>query len=49
MLGILILLAIFVGAAFVAGRNYERKQFVKIGSRKSELQKILGVFNDNGR
>ena len=49
MIGILILAVIFVGAAFVAGRNYERKQFVKIGSRKSDLQKVLGVFRDETR
>lgn len=49
MLGLIILAVIFVGAAFAAGRRYERKQFVKIGSRKSDIQKILGVFNDDDR
>lgn len=49
MLGLIILAVIFVCAAFAAGRRYERKQFVKIGSRKSDLQKILGVFNDDRR
>lgn len=49
MIGILIIAVIFVCAAFSAGRNYERKQFVKIGSRKSEIQKILGVFKDETR
>lgn len=49
MIGILIIAVIFVCAAFAAGRNYERKQFVKIGSRKSEIQKILGVFKDETR
>jgi len=47
MLGIVILAVIFVWAAFRAGRDYERKQFVKIGSRKSDLQKVLGVFKDD--
>lgn len=47
MIGIVILAVIFVGAAFAAGRNYERKQFVKIGSRKSDLQKVLGVFKND--
>lgn len=49
MIGLLILAVIFVVAAFAAGRNYERKQFVKVGSRKSDLQKVLGVFKDEER
>lgn len=49
MIGVLILVVIFAGAAFIAGRNYERKQFVKIGTPKSDLQKVLGVFKDAAR
>ena len=47
MIGLIILGVIFVWAAFRAGRDYERKQFVKIGTRKSDLQKVLGVFKND--
>ena len=47
MIGLIILGVIFVGAAWFAGRDYERKQFVKIGRPKSDLQKLLGVFDDD--
>ena len=49
MIGLLILLAIFVCAAWFAGRKYERKQFVKIGTPKSDLQKVLGVWKNEAR
>ena len=49
MIGIAILAVIFVGAAFAAGRKYERKQFVKIGKPKRSTQDVLGVWNDKTR
>lgn len=45
MIGLVILMALCgVVGAFMGGRQYERKQFVKIGTPKSDLQKVLGVF-----
>lgn len=49
MIGLLMLLVILVGVAFAAGRKYERKQFVKIGTPKSDLQKVLGVWKNAAR
>ena len=49
MIGLIILGVIFVGAAWFAGRKYERKQFVKIGTPKSDLQKVLGVWKNEAR
>ena len=46
IVGIVVLLGL---VAFIAGRKYERKQFVKIGKPKKSIQEVLGVFNDNGR
>lgn len=45
MLGLMVVIALCgVIAAFIAGRTYERKQFVKTGTPKSDVQKVLGVF-----
>lgn len=44
MLGILILMALCgVLAAFMAGRTYERKQFVRV-QKPVKTQEVLGVF-----
>lgn len=44
---IMLILVCFVVISFLAGRKYERKQFVRIGKPKRSTQDVLGVF-DNG-
>ncbi|MBP5430154.1 MAG: hypothetical protein J6Y25_04670 [Elusimicrobiaceae bacterium] len=44
---IIILLLGVVFIAFLAGRKYENKQFVRVGKPIRSTQDILGVF-DNG-
>ena len=46
VIGIIIICVLI---AFLCGRKYERKQFVKIGKPKKTTQDVLGVWDDKSR
>lgn len=46
LVGLLILLLGGVFVAFLAGRKYERKQFVRVGKPIRTTQEVLGVFKN---
>lgn len=41
---VVLMVACGVFAAFLAGRTYERKQFVRVGKPLKTTQEVLGVF-----
>lgn len=46
MIGIVIIGIILIWAAFVAGRNYERRR-IKFVGKPINTQEVLGVFDDH--
>ena len=43
---IMLILVCFVVVSFLAGRKYERKQFVRVGKPIRTTQEVLGVFKN---